>query len=190
PVHVLRSIDAVQHRKTNFPVSVRFYVGDAKSFANFFCHVVPPSHPQCSGNNRVRDRANERNNRENYNKNSPHRKTLGDNLQRSTCNSPASVRLLRLRSRYGSRRDRLGPRLPICRNLATLVNVFFKYRLIARVFALILCALSAGSALPEEKPKPNRHVVVVVWDGMRPDFISEKNTPVLWKFAHEGVIFR
>src|SRR5213592_545296 len=68
--------------------------------------------------------------------------------------------------------------------------MFFTYRLIARVFALILCALSAGSVLLAEKPKPNRHVVVVVWDGMRPDFISEKNTPVLWKFAHEGVIFR
>ena len=68
--------------------------------------------------------------------------------------------------------------------------MFFKHRLIARVFAPILCALSAGNALPEEKPKSNRHIVIVVWDGMRPDFVSEKNTPVLWKFAHEGVIFR
>ena len=33
-------------------------------------------------------------------------------------------------------------------------------------------------------------MVVIVWDGMRPDFVSEENTPALWKLAHEGVIFR
>ncbi len=36
----------------------------------------------------------------------------------------------------------------------------------------------------------DRHVVVVVWDGMRPDFISEETTPTLWKLAREGVSFR
>jgi len=36
----------------------------------------------------------------------------------------------------------------------------------------------------------NRHVVVVVWDGMRPDFVSEETTPTLWKLAREGVTFR
>ena len=36
----------------------------------------------------------------------------------------------------------------------------------------------------------NRHVVVVVWDGMRPDFVSEETTPTLWKLASEGVTFR
>jgi len=35
----------------------------------------------------------------------------------------------------------------------------------------------------------NRHIVVVVWDGMRPDFVSEKTTPTLWKLAGEGVTF-
>src|SRR5438046_898975 len=35
-----------------------------------------------------------------------------------------------------------------------------------------------------------RHIVVVVWDGMRPDFVSEQNTPVLWKLSREGVTFR
>src|SRR5438105_5677244 len=34
------------------------------------------------------------------------------------------------------------------------------------------------------------HVLVVVWDGMRPDFVSEQNTPALWKLAQRGVIFR
>ena len=37
---------------------------------------------------------------------------------------------------------------------------------------------------------PDKHVVVVVWDGMRPDFVSEHNTPVLWKLAQDGVTFR
>jgi arylsulfatase A-like enzyme len=35
-----------------------------------------------------------------------------------------------------------------------------------------------------------RHVVVVVWDGMRPDLVSAENTPTLWKVAQGGVIFR
>ena len=31
---------------------------------------------------------------------------------------------------------------------------------------------------------------MVVWDGMRPDFVTEQNTPTLWKLAREGVTFR
>ncbi|HST29987.1 MAG TPA: alkaline phosphatase family protein [Chthoniobacterales bacterium] len=37
---------------------------------------------------------------------------------------------------------------------------------------------------------PEKHVVVVVWDGMRPDFVTEQNTPTLWKLAQSGVFFR
>lgn len=37
---------------------------------------------------------------------------------------------------------------------------------------------------------PERHVVIVVWDGMRPDFVSEQNTPTLWKLARSGVVFQ
>jgi len=33
------------------------------------------------------------------------------------------------------------------------------------------------------------HIVVVVWDGMRPDFITEQYTPTLHKLAQEGVFF-
>jgi arylsulfatase A-like enzyme len=32
--------------------------------------------------------------------------------------------------------------------------------------------------------------VLVVWDGMRPDFVTEQNTPTLCKLAREGVTFR
>jgi arylsulfatase A-like enzyme len=46
-------------------------------------------------------------------------------------------------------------------------------------------------AIAHCEPKPSdRHVVVVVWDGMRPDFVTERNTPTLWKLAQEGVTFR
>lgn len=34
-----------------------------------------------------------------------------------------------------------------------------------------------------------RHVVLVVWDGMRPDFINGTNTPTLYELAHRGVFF-
>ena len=56
---------------------------------------------------------------------------------------------------------------------------------------LLLCAcLLPGIAFCEnEPPRDERHVVVVVWDGMRPDFVSERNSPTLWKLAKEGVTF-
>jgi predicted AlkP superfamily pyrophosphatase or phosphodiesterase len=58
-------------------------------------------------------------------------------------------------------------------------------RIISLLF-FIVCA-SAAAIVPA---KPERHVVVVVWDGMRPDFVNEQNTPTLWKLAREGVMFR
>ncbi|HEX3619204.1 MAG TPA: alkaline phosphatase family protein [Candidatus Udaeobacter sp.] len=56
------------------------------------------------------------------------------------------------------------------------------------VFAVTcgVCAISSATQTSNQ----SRHVVVVVWDGMRPDFVSEQNTPTLWKLAHEGVTFR
>jgi len=50
----------------------------------------------------------------------------------------------------------------------------------------MVCASFAAAALA----KSERHVVIVVWDGMRPDFVTEQNTPMLWKLAREGVTFR
>jgi len=58
-------------------------------------------------------------------------------------------------------------------------------RIISLLF-LIVCA-AVAAVVPA---KPERHVVVVVWDGMRPDFVTEQNTPTLWKLAREGVTFR
>jgi arylsulfatase A-like enzyme len=62
-----------------------------------------------------------------------------------------------------------------------------------RILSLVLwivCAVASNSAVAAEHAKAERHVVVVVWDGMRPDFISEQNTPTLWKLSQEGVTFR
>src|SRR5213596_2394704 len=56
------------------------------------------------------------------------------------------------------------------------------------VFA-ITCGLSE-IASATQMANQSRHVVVVVWDGMRPDLVGEHNTPTLWKLAHEGVTFR
>src|SRR5207244_672032 len=66
----------------------------------------------------------------------------------------------------------------MCRKYCTSLSM------LAAVFSLHATAFPAGSR------KSERHVVVVVWDGMRPDFVSEQNTPNLWKLAHEGVTFR
>src|SRR4029077_185492 len=53
------------------------------------------------------------------------------------------------------------------------------------VFSLHVIPLTADTPRFDD-----RHIVVVVWDGMRPDFVSEETTPTLWKFAREGVTFR
>ena len=57
-----------------------------------------------------------------------------------------------------------------------------------RTVAAVL--LSLGPIAVAALPAQERHVVIVVWDGMRPDFISEQNTPALWKLAQSGVTFR
>lgn len=58
-------------------------------------------------------------------------------------------------------------------------------------FLLVLGALLPPAGRGETKPPAkDRQVVVIVWDGMRPDFVSEQNTPTLWKLARDGVTFR
>ena len=36
---------------------------------------------------------------------------------------------------------------------------------------------------------PERHVVLMVWDGMRPDFVNATNTPTLFELAQRGTFF-
>ena len=59
-------------------------------------------------------------------------------------------------------------------------------RRITSLLFLVFCA-SSSAIVPA---KPEHHIVVVVWDGMRPDFVTEQNTPTLWKLAREGTTFR
>ena len=61
--------------------------------------------------------------------------------------------------------------------------------------AALLPAQDAAPA-PASTPPPSppvsphaEHVVVMVWDGLRPDSITEEVTPTLFKLAHDGVFF-
>jgi predicted AlkP superfamily pyrophosphatase or phosphodiesterase len=67
-------------------------------------------------------------------------------------------------------------------------NMFGKHWTSVSILALVFSLGAFG--LAADKPRLDRHIVVVVWDGMRPDFVSEKTTPTLWKLAREGVTFR
>ncbi len=63
--------------------------------------------------------------------------------------------------------------------------------MISRVWAKIITAILLGGGLSvSAAPNASRHVVLVVWDGMRPDFVNEQNTPVLWNLARAGATFR
>lgn len=48
------------------------------------------------------------------------------------------------------------------------------------ILALHTPAFAAGKA---------EHVVVIVWDGLRPDFVTKENTPVLYELRRQGVFF-
>src|SRR5947207_1925698 len=75
---------------------------------------------------------------------------------------------------------------PLCTSLTSRCIVRLLQFSIAFAIACWLCALATGA----QPSNQSRHVVVVVWDGMRPDFVTETNTPALWKLAREGVTFR
>ncbi len=55
------------------------------------------------------------------------------------------------------------------------------------LFSLVAIWLIALPARPESTA---RHVVLIVWDGMRPDFVTKEYAPTLDKLAHAGVRFR
>jgi arylsulfatase A-like enzyme len=56
--------------------------------------------------------------------------------------------------------------------------------------ASVVAAAAGPESVKRVSTANTRHVVLVVWDGMRPDFITEKYAPTLEKLAHEGVRFR
>lgn len=57
-----------------------------------------------------------------------------------------------------------------------------------KYFATIFFCLSAVQLVPAA-PASERHVVLMVWDGMRPDFVTATNTPTLYELSKRGVFF-
>ncbi len=55
-------------------------------------------------------------------------------------------------------------------------------------FATVLFCLSVIRCV-HAAPASERHVVLMVWDGMRPDFVNATNTPTLFALAKGGVFF-
>lgn len=55
--------------------------------------------------------------------------------------------------------------------------------------ALLIFLFCLGAISYAQADGINKHVVVIVWDGMRPDFISGRNTPALYELMHRGVFF-
>jgi arylsulfatase A-like enzyme len=75
---------------------------------------------------------------------------------------------------------------PLCTSLTFRCIIRVLQFSIAFAIACWFCAVATGA----QPSNQSRHVVVVVWDGMRPDFVTEQNTPALWKLARDGVTFR
>src|SRR5213595_310682 len=63
-----------------------------------------------------------------------------------------------------------------------------------RLLPALVCFLAFTSFAAEQVVAPLKgkaeHVVVVVWDGMRPDFITPQYTPTLYQLAVNGVFFK
>ena len=59
--------------------------------------------------------------------------------------------------------------------------------LVAAAIVISAAVLWTGNVFAASKAE---HVVVVVMDGLRPDFVTEKYMPTLHKLASEGVLFK
>lgn len=59
-------------------------------------------------------------------------------------------------------------------------------------FTLLLVVWVAPTATGAELParRNTSHVLIVVWDGMRPDFVREETCPTLFGLARKGVFFK
>lgn len=58
-----------------------------------------------------------------------------------------------------------------------------------RALLAILLALSGVVTVFAEAAGKTKHIVVVVWDGLRPDSVNERDTPALFQLARNGVFF-
>src|SRR5690349_11817211 len=60
-----------------------------------------------------------------------------------------------------------------------------------RLLKIALTILFAAIFLTRTRAAETNHhrAVLVVWDGMRPDFVTEQNCPTLYQLARKGVTF-
>jgi arylsulfatase A-like enzyme len=82
-----------------------------------------------------------------------------------------------------------------CLMISSMIWKTHRFLLAAILCAETVAADSSKSDQPASRPAAGqrsvqRHIVVVVWDGMRPDFVTKQNTPTLWELGNRGVIFR
>jgi len=59
-----------------------------------------------------------------------------------------------------------------------------------RLSLVALALVASPAAYASEVPQHAQHIVLVVWDGMRPDFVTPQFTPALAALAQNGVFFR
>jgi arylsulfatase A-like enzyme len=59
-----------------------------------------------------------------------------------------------------------------------------------RCLLLTILSVLTIFASPSFAAGKAKHIVVVVWDGLRPDSVNEANTPTLFKLARNGVFFQ
>jgi len=55
--------------------------------------------------------------------------------------------------------------------------------------AVLTLLFVAGGARPARAAGAAEHVVLIVWDGLRPEMVTAANTPALYKLAQTGTIF-
>src|ERR1700685_1764270 len=67
------------------------------------------------------------------------------------------------------------------RRLSEILAIFF-------MFALVAAPTRAQDSVATHRGR-GRIVVLMVWDGLRPDFVTERDTPNLFRLAREGVRF-
>src|SRR5436305_9074394 len=75
-------------------------------------------------------------------------------------------------------------------NIARFLSWAYSFALLISCAAFARASTSSQDRSANGQIRRGEHVVVVVWDGMRPDFVSEQNAPTLWKLAQSGVIFQ
>jgi len=60
---------------------------------------------------------------------------------------------------------------------------------ISKSLSFVVCLAQLFCIAAVSAAEKAEHVVLVVWDGMRPDFVSPQYTPTLYELAQKGTFF-